>query len=181
MKPLFLFALTVAVSGPVKADVAVSSSGMTPPWSAARLAEKSVPSTYPKEWRKSGNRDHCALLALSDAEKEPRIKPRRANFIGGWAIVYDTPTVRGAFGIAGTGLDLKKPEEVLRFPNIIKWSDGSIASYGLEGGYGPDYVAYLSVAVQTCMYNIWSSRGKEHIEHLISSLRLVDTTKKPGS
>lgn len=49
-------------------------------------------------WQKAENRKDCALLVFADAGREPRVRLRRAVFSGGWAVAYDTPAVRSAFG-----------------------------------------------------------------------------------
>jgi hypothetical protein len=75
-----------------------------PPWAAPPLQGKDVPAVYLSEWKKAENRQQCAPLVLSGAAEEKGIKVRRASFYGGWAVAYDTPQQRSAFGMAGTGL-----------------------------------------------------------------------------
>ena len=94
-------------------------------------------------------------------------------------MAYDTPTVRSAFGIAGSGSRAGNPDQY-RFPHHLAWSDGSWASYGLEGGTGPKHLAYLTVAGQDCLYNVWSTRGRKHLERLLASLRMVDMNARPA-
>jgi len=146
-----------------------------PPWKAhPPLAPATVPPVYLAEWKKADNSATCAPLVLLGAEKEDGIKLRRANFHGGWAVAYDTPTQRSSFGIAGVGMKADgKRSDIL--DNRLDWSDGSFADYGLEGGVGPGYLAYLTVAGQECFYNVWTKRGKEHLLSLIENLRMVDT------
>lgn len=148
-----------------------------PPWSARPLAAKAAPAVYLAEWKKAKNRDHCAPLVVLGAEKEAGIKLRRADFSGGWAVAYDLPGSRSDFGIAGTGSDANDDGKRYRFPHSIAWSDGSQASYGLEGGTGPGYLAYLTVDGQRCLYNVWSKRGQAHLEQLLSQLRRVDAKR----
>ncbi len=144
-----------------------------PPWENPPARGRSVPAIYITQWQQAENRERCQPLILLDAEREPGVKIRRAEFAGGWAVAYDLPGQRSAFGIAGTGLDLDRNRSTFNFPNTIAWADGSSVSYGLEGGTGPGYLAYLNVSGQSCLYNIWSKRGQIHLEHLISSLRQV--------
>ncbi|AFY94851.1 hypothetical protein Cha6605_3883 [Chamaesiphon minutus PCC 6605] len=144
-----------------------------PPWDNPSVKGRAVPTVYLAEWKKAENRSRCQPLVLLGAEREPGAKIRRAEFAGGWAVAYDLPGERSAFGIAGTGLDLDSSGSTFKFPNTITWSEGSSVSYGLQGGIGPSYLAYLKVSGQSCLYNIWSKRGKIHLEHLISSLRQV--------
>ncbi|QQP94415.1 hypothetical protein [Lysobacter enzymogenes] len=155
------------------APVATGSGGALAPWQGAAVSAQSVPAVYLVEWKKAKNRDRCAPLALLGAEKEAGIKVRRASFSDGWAVAYDAPDQRSAFGIAGTGVDIDG--KGYTFPNNLSWADGSKISYGLEGGTGPGYLGYLEVAGQRCLYNVWSARGQKHLESLLLSLRKVQT------
>lgn len=146
-----------------------------PPWEGRAMAGKSVPNIYRQEWRKAKNRTRCQPLVLLGAEREPGVKTRRAEFSGGWAVAYDLPGQRSAYGIAGAGVEVDGNNSTYNFPNSMTWNDGSSVSYGLEGGTGPGYLAYLKVSGQSCLYNIWSKRGQTHLEHLISTLRRVKT------
>src|SRR5690349_21836485 len=74
------------------------------PWSAAPLAAADVPAVYLQQWRKADNRATCALLAPVALQARDA-KPRAANFSGGWAVAYDEPGLRSAFGIAGAGVE----------------------------------------------------------------------------
>jgi len=143
------------------------------PWSAPPLAADAVPAHYLAQWRKADNRATCAPLAPVDTADRPDAKPRPANFSGGWAVAYDEPGLRSAFGVAGAGVEATGAGDS-PFPDSITWADGSIASYGLEGGTGPGYLAYLEVDGQGCLYNVWSNLGEAHLLHLLSSLRKVD-------
>ena len=143
------------------------------PWSAPALAADAVPAHYLAQWRKADNRATCAPLAPVDTADRPDAKPRPANFSGGWAVAYDEPGLRSAFGVAGAGVAATGAGDS-PFPDSITWADGSIASYGLEGGTGPGYLAYLEVDGQGCLYNVWSNLGEAHLLHLLSSLRKVD-------
>jgi hypothetical protein len=145
-----------------------------PPWAVAPLAADAVPAVYRREWARADNRASCAPLALSGAEAEPGISVRRATFSGGWAVAYDAPGQRSAFGIAGAGVSLSDGGDTYEFEHAIDWSDGSRVSYGLEGGTGPGYAAYLRVAGQDCLYNLWSKRGQAHMEALVASLRRIE-------
>ena len=145
-----------------------------PPWKLNELMSiDHVPAVYITEWKKAENVDICTPLVLFGADLEDDITIRSATFWGGWAVAYDTPSQRSAFGIAGTGALADGTE--YKFPNRIDWSDGSYVAYGLEGGTGPNYLAYLTVSEQGCLYNIWTTRGKEHLELLINSIRMIDS------
>ena len=52
-------------------------------------------------------------------------------------------------------------------------ADGSTAGYGPEGGTGPAQLAYLRIAGQGCLYNVWSRLGRAHLEQLLGALRFV--------
>lgn len=144
------------------------------PWDTAPVAATSVPAVYLAEWKKAKNRDRCAPLALVGGEKRDGVSVRRANFSDGWAVAYDLPGQRSAYGVAGTGLDIDG--KGYKFPNSLTWADGSNANYGLTGGTGPGYLAYVEVAGQRCLYNVWSEvGGKEHLEEMLRSLRKVRT------
>ena len=159
-----LIALTLAAC-------ATSSDQTQPaPWQHAPL--RSVPQVYRAEWERAANRSTCALVAFSDTAGARDATPRRANFSGGWAVAYDTPSKRSAFGIAGTGTT--STGTTYEWPNGRKWSDGSTATWGLEGGTGPNYLAYVHIAGQDCLYNVWSAIGEEHLVQLIEGIRLVE-------
>jgi hypothetical protein len=149
--------------------VACTSSSSTPraPWSAAPITD--VPDVYRTEWRNAENRSSCALIAF--ANPPAGATPRRANFSGGWAVAYDTPSQRSAFGIAGTGADASASS--YQWPDRQEWSDGSSATWGLEGGTGPNHLAYVRIAGQGCLYNVWSAGGEEQLRSLLGQLRFV--------
>jgi hypothetical protein len=81
--------------------------------------------------------------------------------------------VRSAFGVAGTGVDAADPS-YSEWPYSRVWNDGSSAGYGPEGGTGPNQLAYLRIAGQDCLYNVWSRLGRDHLEDLLENLRFVD-------
>jgi hypothetical protein len=146
------------------------------PWSGAPLPEASVPDVLVGEWRAADNRTWCAPLAPATAE--PQATPRAARFAGGWGVAYDLPDMRGAYGIAGTGVE-PGPETYDEWPHQIRWADGSHAGYGPEGGRGPKQLAYVRVAGEACLYNVWSMLGQRHLEDLLQELRRV-AVSTPG-
>lgn len=145
------------------------------PWQNERLSESEVPPVYLTEWRKADNRASCALIAFTDDAITPGAKPRAATFSGGWSVAYDLPNQRSAFGVAGTGVRASDPS-YHDWPFTRTWSDGSSVGYGPEGGTGPNTLAYLRIAGQGCLYNVWSRVGREHLEQLLSSIRFVNAT-----
>jgi hypothetical protein len=170
------------VPADVDADVADDGEGEpepTPPefdpapWSAEKLAAADVPAQYVQEWRKADNRATCAPLAPLPAFVDADAKPRRANFSGGWAVAYDRPGDRSAFGVAGAGVEAGG-DTYDGWEGHVAWADGSHAGYGLEGGTGPSHLAFLQVEGQGCLYNVWSHRGEAHLVALLQALRFVD-------
>ena len=143
-----------------------------PPWRGETLPSASVPSVYVTEWQKAENRDTCAVIAPRSIGEVVGATPRRANFSGGWAVAYDLPNLRSAFGIAGAGVKASDPSYD-KWPYVQEWGDGSRVEYGPEGGTGPNQLAYVRIQGQDCLYNVWSRLGREHLELLLRELRFV--------
>lgn len=141
------------------------------PWASAPLGSAAVPAVYVEQWTEAQNRRSCALLAPSSTGRSDAT-PRSAQFSGGWAVAYDLPDLRSAFGVAGTGASVSG-HTYDAWPHHVAWADGSWAGYGAEGGTGPNQLAYLRVQGQSCLYNVWSRLGVEHLESLLESLRFV--------
>jgi len=143
------------------------------PWTGARLGRAEVPSVYVTQWEKAENRATCALMAPAALGDGTGATPRAATFSGGWAVAYDRPGMRSAFGVAGSG---STPDSTTYdgWPHKLMWADSSTAGYGPEGGSGPNQLAFLRVAGQQCLYNIWSRLGTTHLEYLLTQLRFVD-------
>lgn len=146
------------------------------PWLGRRLSDSEVPAVFTQQWALANNRDSCALIAPIALGPGAEAVPRAATFSGGWAVAYDRPGLRSAFGIAGTSVPASGPAYD-EWPYTRRWSDGSSAGYGPEGGTGPSQLAYLRIAGQSCLYNVWSNVGREHLEFLLEQLRFVE----PGS
>jgi hypothetical protein len=121
--------------------------------------------------------------------------PRRANFGGGWAVAFDLPRERSAYGVAGTGKlpddDASHAEQ--RRKLIAQWPlfrdlsglpQPAFAGYGVEGakvypaddpqGLDANSLAYVRIGGQSCLYNVWSQLGRAHLELLLDNLRLVE-------
>ena len=175
--------------------------GLTP--AAAEARSRSVQlageATVLAEWRKAENRASCAPLAfLPDpltAARFPRGTVRRAYFGGGWAVAFDLPDERSAYGVAGVGLlprdddapAQKRRELARQWPYVRELAQPGgqgrpgFAGYGMEGamayppgnpqGLGANSLAYVTVDGQTCLYNVWSRLGRSHLELLLDSLR----------
>ena len=154
-------------------DVDASPEAPSAPWTQASLKASLVPDPYLEVWEEAENQTTCALVVPSSVGEGQEGVPRSAQFAGGWGVAYDLPELRSAYGVAGTGAaadGFTYPD----FPHEIRWSDGSVAEYGLEGGTGPNELAYLRIAGQGCLYNVWSRLGTDHLEHLLQALRFVD-------
>lgn len=140
------------------------------------------------EWLHAENRTVCAPLAFA------KVAPggwsaRRAEFSGGWAVAFDRPGMRSAFGVAGTGSlpEDRLPDEAHREALRAQWPHfrelpavSGWAGYGVEGGEdfatmgpGDQGLAYVRAGGQHCLYNVWSKLGREHLESLLDSLRLI--------
>ena len=160
---------------PAAAPIPSPNAGPVPaPWSGPRLAASRVPPVYQQVWSAAENRATCALVAPASLGAGAGAAPRAATFSGGWSVAYDTPDTRSAFGIAGTG-SLPSSDTYDGWPNRVQYTDGSWARYGPEGGTGPNQLAYVRIATQGCLYNVWSRLGVAHLEHLLAALRFVET------
>lgn len=146
------------------------------PWSSAPIAAAEAPGPLLEEWRNAGNRTTCAPLSPESIAPHTGAEPRAAYFGGGWAVAWDLPGLRSAFGVAGTGVAAADPSYD-EWPHHTEWADGSIAGYGPEGGTGPKQLAYLRVTGQQCLYNVWSNIGIDHLEQLLGRLRFVRTAR----
>ncbi|MDB4967091.1 MAG: hypothetical protein JWN44_2780 [Myxococcales bacterium] len=176
--------VAVAVAGAVaRGDVA------TPP--AARLEHLDgarVPAVLIKEWRKAENKNRCAPVWFDDLGDANGGRVRATYFSGGWGVVVDKSGLpgrgqgtggcpscgRAVVGMAGAGV-IGSESDTARWPLHKTWPSGMRAGYGLEGfTMGPDWLAYVLIPGQSCLYNVWSYVGREHLEHLLDHLRIVD-------
>lgn len=145
------------------------------------------------QWQRADNREVCAPAAFT-ATGHARGAPRKADFAGGWAVAFDLPNLRSAYGIAGPGLvkaDRAPPDEQeqrLRaqwpyFRPLGNLPQPAFAGYGIEGaapypadnpaGRGLNSLAYVRIGDQGCTYNVWSRLGRGHLEDLLDALRLI--------
>lgn len=158
-----------------------------PPWSGSSITRGEVRNVTLKEWAEAANRATCSPFGFSSLGSGEGATPRPANFSGGWAVAFDHPGSpgvfangefcescgRGAFGIAGTGAVSEEGSDP-HGAEQLEWSDGSRASLFLQGGSGPGHLAYLTVADERCLYNVWTYLGREHLDYLVNSLRYVE-------
>lgn len=142
------------------------------PWAAEPLPPVEAPEVLLQQWTRAENRSSCAPVAPAEV-RPAEGSPRAATFAGGWGVAWDLPDQRSAFGVAGTGVE-PDAQTYDDWPHRLEWADGSRVGYGPEGGTGPHQLAYLRVAGQSCLYNVWSRLGVEHLERLLGSLRFVN-------
>ncbi|NML93344.1 hypothetical protein [Novosphingobium olei] len=147
------------------------------------------------QWRKAANRGECAPLHFRSTAGASGT-PRPARFSGGWAVAWDQPQVRSAFGIAGVAIlpDDHASADAQRDRLARQWQhlrqldtlpQPAFAGYGVEGaqpypvtnpeGKGLNSLAYLRVGGQTCTYNVWSRISRAHLEALLENLELLPT------
>jgi hypothetical protein len=176
------------------------------PWSGAALADDAVPGVVADTWAAADNRDECAVLFPADPGSLAQGAVLHDRYFGGgWGLAWDLPSGPGrwepggeycadcgreAFGVAGTGGDALGTEDAI-WPHHLAWTDGSAAGrdyahagYGYEalsptGEAGEPMLAYLFIDGQSCMYNVWSFLGEEHLLSLIEQLRFVEGVGTP--
>ena len=171
--PLLLLLTIACTTSDTTPPTSPSPLPKTAPWRAAPLARAEVPAVYVQQWNKAENRDTCALIAFRAVGDEGAgATSRAANFSGGWAVAYDLPNVRSAFGIAGAGVKAGDPSYD-KWPYAYEWGEGSKVEYGPEGGDGPNQLAYLQIQGQECLYNVWSRVSRAHLEALLREIRFV--------
>jgi hypothetical protein len=176
------------------ASSAVPSAAASSPAPAAAVAPKLLAEPLIlAEWAKADNRARCAPIAFAD-DGGMGGAPRRAIFAGGWAIAFDLPGKRSAYGVAGAGSlpedEASKAEQRRRltdqwplFRDLADLPQPAFAGYGIEGakayfaddpqGLNANSLAYVRIGGQTCLYNVWSRLGREHVELLLDNLRMV--------
>ena len=143
------------------------------PWDRDKLTRADVSPVLIEEWQLSENQLWCSSL-YPDLFDTEGATIRRAEFSGGWAVAWDLPSLRSAFGIAGTGSPAWDGIGV-RMPMTVAYGD-LIVGYGGEG-FDPDAeqrLAEFAIPGQLCGYQVWSKLGDEHLLELVDSLRLVE-------
>ncbi len=161
------------------------------PWQEPELSLEDVPTVLINQWNSAENREWCSALFPEDPGSlgdNATIRP--ADFGGGWAVAWDladgpgrfgsgefcVDCGRGAYGIAGTGLQVYG-DEMERWPATFTFDDESKVGYGYEGDAAADsgapLLAYLLVKDEGCNYNIWSFLGEDHLVELVGQLRRV--------
>ncbi len=166
--------LAVPNTEPDVADTApVFSIGEVAPWDREPLDLAEVPSVLVEEWRRAENQLWCSGLYPVTTDVD-RATLRRAEFSGGWALAWDMPGLRSAFGIAGVGSPAWA-DIGTRMPVTVSYGD-QVVGYGGEGfdDSAQQRLAEFSIPGQLCGYQVWSNLGDGHLLALVDSLRLVD-------
>ena len=176
-----------ATRAPAEPDPTATAPSATP----AR-DELAAPELVLAEWSKAENRSTCAPASFIRTGANGT--PRRATFSGGWAVAWDRPGMRSAFGVAGTGFVPEAPRDAKAqrarlaaqwpfFRELPALPQRAFAGYGVEGagdyaddnsdGRGVNSLAYVRIGGQACDYNVWSRLGRAHLESLLDNLRMV--------
>lgn len=183
---------------PSPASPPIASPPAEPPVATTAPRAATVPTYFGaseirRQWAKAENRTRCAPLAFTD-DGGAGGTARAARFSGGWAVVFDLPGTRSAYGVAGPGLlaaDRGPPYAQTRrltrqwpyFMELDQFERPSFAGYGLEGaqryragnpaGRGENSLAYVRIHRQNCTYNVWSRLGRAHLKLLLRGLQLL--------
>ena len=164
---------TVAETTIPPTTTASTAVGPTAPWDRSRLALADVSPVLVEEWRLAENQLWCSGL-FPDGFDTGVAVVRRADFAGGWALAWDLPQQRSAFGIAGTGSPAWEGIGT-RMPMTVSYGE-QVVGYGGEGfdDAAQQRLAEFAIPGQLCGYQVWSRLGDEHLLELVDSLRLVE-------
>lgn len=170
-------AAAAALAAAVALGGAVGRADVTPPPSGAKVAPvPALPRVLVDEWKKADNRASCAPVWFDALGEAAGATVRRRMFAGGWGVSL----VRGGrvvAGVAGAGV-VADDHDVTRWKLRRTLPGGARAGYGLEGDtIGPDWLAYVVVPGQRCLYNVWSYAGRAHLEFLLDHLRVVPVAR----
>lgn len=143
-----------------------------PPWSAPSLELIAVKPAIVDAWLSAENQLWCTALYPAGFETGDA-EIRQAEFAGGWAVAWDLPELRSAFGIAGVGLS-PADDTGIRMVNQVHY-EGVVIGYDGEGfdPSNPRRLAEFAIPGQGCMYQVWSELGDDHLVALVDSLRFV--------
>ena len=147
------------------------------------------------QWAKAANRTRCAPIGFTTVGGRTA-DSRPAAFSGGWGVAFDTDQVRSLYGVAGTdapfkGFDAEVDRILVLWPydrEIGGKAGGlparSMAGYGIEGaarypsdnagGNGLKSLAYVVIPGQDCLYKVWSSVSRAHLESLLDGLTIIE-------
>src|SRR5690606_19696020 len=82
-------------TSPTASTPSTTMPSVPPPFVAAELVRQ--------QWAKAENKARCAPVAFTDTGNAGGTA-RAATFSGGWAVAFDLPGTRSAYGVAGPGL-----------------------------------------------------------------------------
>jgi hypothetical protein len=167
----------------------------TAPWSAPPMAAHEAPRQILAAWENADNRAHCAPLATRTLGAAEGARARTSELSGGWLVEFDRPGLpgidrqgrecdtcgRSVFGIAGTSM---APEALLS-PDADEltptYSDGSHAEVEVVDAAGESVASVtFTVSGQSCVYEVWSLLGPDHLAELVAGLRLVEPPADRG-
>src|SRR5215470_14156597 len=118
-------------------DVSAPAPVIPAPWSGPKLTGADA-QVVVAEWKKAKNKKTCAALAFAEVgDTAAGAKPRKATFVGGWAVAWDkkglagtdakgnpcTTCGRSVYGVAGTGGDAAGAP-LDNFPYQVTFGDG---------------------------------------------------------
>lgn len=147
------------------------------------------------QWTKATNRARCAPVGFTSVGGRTA-DARPAAFSGGWGVAFDTDSMRSLYGVAGTDAPFKgfdaEVDRILALWPYDRELGGkagglparSMAGYGIEGaarypadnagGNGMKSLAYVVIPGQDCLYNVWSSVSRAHLETLLDGLTIIE-------
>lgn len=187
---------TTTTTGPPTTTSTVED--QTPPWAAAPLSAAQAPATAEAFAREGSPGEECPAIAPADLGEGAGATSRATDrgSPGAWWVAYDLPGAPGeaeiqspsadagkeTFSVSAVTFPMDVGSVVDRFPNQVRWSDGSHGSYGVEGGgilptegeMEPAWLAYLKIGDSPCLYQVHTYLGQDHMEHLLSQLRFVE-------
>ncbi len=159
------------------------------PWAGPHLSANEAPRPLLAAWESAENRDSCAPIASSSLGVASGARARTSELSGGWLVELDRPGLpgidrqgrecdtcgRSVVGIAGTSVS---PEALLVGDDDTlapTYSDGSHAETEFTEADG-EHVASITFTVpgQSCVYEVWSLLGPEHLQEVVAGLRIVD-------
>lgn len=161
----------------------------TAPWSAPPMAAHEAPRQILSAWENADNRDSCAPLATRTLGAAEGARARTSELSGGWLVEFDRPGLpgidrqgrecdtcgRSVFGIAGTSMEpeaLLSPDADALTPT---YSDGSHAEVEVVDADGESVASVtFTISGQSCVYEVWSLLGPDHLAELVAGLRLVE-------
>jgi len=183
-----------AQTAPIATEAIDVASLPSAPWSAPPMTANEAPRQILSAWENADNRESCAPIATRSLGRATGARARTSPLSGGWLVEFDRPGLpgidrqgrecdtcgRSVFGIAGTAVapDSLDPESDALTPT---YSDGSHAEVEVTDADG-ESVASVTFTVngQSCVYEVWSLLGPDHLAELVSGLRFVEPPATRG-